>query len=136
MKNESIAAAGRPWMNTSLSPDERARLLEAELTLDERIHLLHAPMAFTYDPQAITGGAIGAAGYVLGIERLGVPALHMSDASRMRIDSPSGPSSPARAGTDCPTTSRRLPPRSSPSLKATRPRGLWRRASRTGEVTS
>jgi len=30
-----------PWMNTSLSPDERADLVQKELTLDEKIALLH-----------------------------------------------------------------------------------------------
>lgn len=79
MSNESTAA--RPWMNTALSADERARLLEEAMTLDERIHMVHSAMAFTYDANAIDSGAIGAAGYVLANERLGVPALHMTDAS-------------------------------------------------------
>src|SRR5579872_5481601 len=30
-----------PWMNTSLSPDERADLVIREMTLDEKIALLH-----------------------------------------------------------------------------------------------
>jgi len=30
-----------PWMNTSLSPDERADLVLKEMTLDEKILLLH-----------------------------------------------------------------------------------------------
>src|SRR5882724_8606988 len=30
-----------PWMNTSLSPDERAALVVKEMTLDEKITLLH-----------------------------------------------------------------------------------------------
>jgi hypothetical protein len=41
MKDESTPVADRPWMNTALSPDERARLLEEAMTLDERIHMLH-----------------------------------------------------------------------------------------------
>ena len=39
------AQAVQPWMNTKLSPDERAALLEKELTLDERIGLVHGPMS-------------------------------------------------------------------------------------------
>ena len=30
-----------PWMNTALSPDERADLVLKEMTLDEKIALLH-----------------------------------------------------------------------------------------------
>jgi len=30
-----------PWMNTRLSPDERASLVVKEMTLDEKISLLH-----------------------------------------------------------------------------------------------
>ena len=33
--------AQHPWMNTSLSPDERASLVVKEMTLDEKISLLH-----------------------------------------------------------------------------------------------
>jgi beta-glucosidase len=73
--------AGKPWMDTKLSPDERARLLDKELTLDERIGLLHGPMAMPFKIPAIPKGAIGSAGYIAGIERLGVPALQESDAS-------------------------------------------------------
>ena len=75
------AQAVKPWMNTKLSPDERARLLDAELTLDERIGLVHGPMAMPYKIKTIPKGAIGSAGYIAGIERLGIPALQESDAS-------------------------------------------------------
>jgi beta-glucosidase len=30
-----------PWMNTSLSPDERADLVLQEMTLDEKVAVLH-----------------------------------------------------------------------------------------------
>jgi len=36
-----LTAQDRPWMNTSLSPDERAALVVKEMTLDEKISLLH-----------------------------------------------------------------------------------------------
>jgi len=32
----------RPWMNRSLSPDERADLLLERMTLNQKIQLLHA----------------------------------------------------------------------------------------------
>jgi beta-glucosidase len=68
-------------MNSKLSPDERARLLNKELTLDERIALVHGPMAMPIFAPKIPAGAIGSAGFIPGIERLGVPALQESDAS-------------------------------------------------------
>lgn len=74
-------AASQPWMNTKLSPDERASLLNKELTLDERISLVHGPMAMPLFGMKLPAGAIGSAGYIPGVERLGVPALQESDAS-------------------------------------------------------
>jgi beta-glucosidase len=70
-----------PWMNTQLSPDERARLLEREMTMDERLSLVHSPMALDFGPFKKPAGAIPAAGYVAGIARLGMPSLQESDAS-------------------------------------------------------
>lgn len=57
----------RPWMDTSLSPDQRADLVLAQMTLDEKIAMLH--------------GASGSAyvGYVPGNSRLGIPALYLED---------------------------------------------------------
>ena len=83
----AIATAGhaqapaRPWMNTQLSPDARAALLDKELTLDERIGLLHGPMSMPIFGIKKPEGAIGSAGYIPGIPRLGVPAVDESDAS-------------------------------------------------------
>ena len=67
------------WMNTSLSPDERAALLVAELTLDEMISLVHGPMP-NLMPTPPTDCARGA-GYIAGVPRLGIPALNETDAS-------------------------------------------------------
>ena len=75
------AQAQQPWMNTKLSPDERAALLEKEMTLDERIGLVHGPMSMPIFGIKKPDGAIGSAGYIPGIPRLGVPALEESDAS-------------------------------------------------------
>jgi beta-glucosidase len=74
--------ARHPWMNSSLSPDERASMVLKEMTLDEKITLLHGtgmeglgPMS----PLAIHSN--GGAGYVVGIPRLGIPPIQMSDAA-------------------------------------------------------
>ncbi|WP_051378274.1 beta-glucosidase [Derxia gummosa] len=74
-------AAARPWLDAHLPPDERARLLEAELTLDERIALVHGPMALPFAGKPVPKGALGSAGYVPGVPRLGIPALQETDAS-------------------------------------------------------
>jgi beta-glucosidase len=70
------------WMNKSLSADERADLVLKELTLDEKIDLLHGqgmPGWGPPKPNAYLGN--GGAGFVLGIERLGIPFIQMSDAA-------------------------------------------------------
>jgi beta-glucosidase len=75
-------AHNHPWSNSNLSPDERASLVVQQMTLDEKISLLHgtgmeglSPMS----PLAIHSN--GGAGYVVGIPRLGIPAIQMSDAA-------------------------------------------------------
>ena len=77
-----LTAQDRPWMNTSLSPDERAALVVKEMTLDEKISLLHGtgheglgPMS----PLSVRGN--GGAGHVVGVQRLGIPDIQMSDAA-------------------------------------------------------
>jgi len=72
----------RPWMNTSLSPDDRVDLVLKELTLDEKIALMHGngqPGSGRQMPTTLLGN--GGAGYVFGIPRLGIPSIQMSDAA-------------------------------------------------------
>jgi beta-glucosidase len=73
-------AADRPWMNTALSPDERAKLLERAMTLEEKIGLLHGKVGTPFRGEPMPDGALGSAGYIPAIPRLGVPALQESDA--------------------------------------------------------
>ena len=73
--------AARPWMNSRLAPDERTKLLLSQMTLDEKIALLHGAMAMPFGPFKLPAGAIGSAGFIPGNERLGIPALQESDAS-------------------------------------------------------
>jgi beta-glucosidase len=71
-----------PWMNKSLSPDERADLVLKQLTLSEKIDLLHGegmPGWPRSMPRMNEGD--GGAGFVLGIPRLGIPKIEMSDAA-------------------------------------------------------
>jgi len=69
-------------MNVHLSPDERAAMVVKEMTLDEKISLLHG--TGMKDLSLISPVAIhsnGGAGYVVGIPRLGIPGIQMSDAA-------------------------------------------------------
>src|ERR1700685_2627704 len=81
----SIAAAqnnDRPWMNPSLSPEERANLVLTQLTLDEKLALLHGN-GMAHAPQwqmPLSNLTNGGAGYVEGVKRLGIPPLVISDA--------------------------------------------------------
>ena len=71
-----------PWMNSSLSPDERAALVMKEMTLDEKVSLLHGTGMeglSLISPLAVRSN--GGAGYVVGVPRLGIPPIQMSDAA-------------------------------------------------------
>lgn len=69
----------QPWMNKSLSPDQRADLLVKQMTLDEKIQLVHGSMSMALGipgfPRA--KGALGGDGFVPGIPRLGIPDLQL-----------------------------------------------------------
>jgi beta-glucosidase len=66
---QAVAAStsARPWMNRSLSPDQRADLLLAQMTLDEKIAMLHGWSGGSY------------VGYIPANTRLGIPALGLED---------------------------------------------------------
>jgi beta-glucosidase len=84
----------QPWLDRGKSPDERARSAVAAMTLDEKLLLING---FTGKeeldkvPDDIVSPAIkadvgahaikGAAGYIPGIARLGIPAQWQTDAS-------------------------------------------------------
>jgi beta-glucosidase len=71
-----------PWMNSSLSPDERAALVVKEMTLDEKVSLLHGTgMAGLGPISPLSAKSNGGAGYVVGVPRLGIPDIQMSDAA-------------------------------------------------------
>jgi beta-glucosidase len=76
-------AQTHPWMNASLSPDERAEMVLKEMTLDEKINLLHGNgmPGWPGEPRPNALLSNGGAGFVLGIPRLGIPTIQMSDAA-------------------------------------------------------
>jgi beta-glucosidase len=69
-------------MDKTLSPDRRADLVLKELTLDEKIGFVHGngmPGWERPKPYAYLGN--GGAGFVLGVPRLGIPMIQISDAA-------------------------------------------------------
>src|SRR5581483_10341806 len=71
-----------PWMNANLSPDERAEMVLKEMTLDEKMELVHGNgMPGWGKPRANAYLGNGGAGFVLGIPRLGIPMIQISDAA-------------------------------------------------------
>ncbi|HEY0786368.1 MAG TPA: glycoside hydrolase family 3 C-terminal domain-containing protein, partial [Acidobacteriaceae bacterium] len=83
VNSPQVRKAKGAWMNASLSPDERAEMVLKELTLEEKIALLHGNgMPHTGNWQMpLTNQANGGAGFVLGVPRLGIPNIDMSDAA-------------------------------------------------------
>jgi beta-glucosidase len=84
----------RPWLDPARSADERATLAVQQMTLDEKITLLHGPMAVqsannAADKPTLPPDAISAAGYIPGIPRMGIPALGETDAS-LGVTNPRG----------------------------------------------
>lgn len=74
--------APHPWMNPKLAPEQRAEMVLKQLTLDEKLALLHGNgMAHTDWTMQLTHLANGGSGYVQGIPRLGIPGLVISDAA-------------------------------------------------------
>jgi beta-glucosidase len=70
-----------PWMNTSLTPDERAGLVLKELTLDEKIILIHGQGAPWEKPRPNAYLSNGGDGFSLGVPRLGIPNIQMVGAA-------------------------------------------------------
>jgi beta-glucosidase len=67
------------WSDAGLSPDARADMVLKEMTLDEKISLLHGNGLdfFSTKPSESNGGA----GYTVSIPRLGIPAIQMADSA-------------------------------------------------------
>ncbi|HLK67446.1 MAG TPA: glycoside hydrolase family 3 C-terminal domain-containing protein [Bryobacteraceae bacterium] len=73
-----------PWSDATLSPDRRAELLAGQMTLDEKISILHgAGFGFAAPAPAAPGATVsnGGAGFVSAVPRLGIPAIQMADAA-------------------------------------------------------
>jgi beta-glucosidase len=76
-----VGATPRPWMNKALDPDQRAALLEAQMTPQEKLTIVHGPMGRARLGIPKPERALGSAGFIPGIPRLGIPDLQEADAS-------------------------------------------------------
>lgn len=76
----SAGSSARPWMNASLSPDQRAGLLLKVMTQDEKFRLIRADFGQPSQGRSMPAGALTSAAYVPPITRLGLPALQETDA--------------------------------------------------------
>src|SRR5260370_6976834 len=68
------------WMNPSLSADERATLVVKQMTIDEKVSLLHGTGMKDLSPiSPLAVHSNGGAGYLVGIPRLQLPPIPLSD---------------------------------------------------------
>ncbi|MGH9415098.1 MAG: beta-glucosidase family protein [Terriglobales bacterium] len=94
-RGRGTPAVTGPWMNTALSPDQRADLLLGQMTLEEKLQLLHGmggfgrggggatppPTVAELERRLTASRNNGGAGFIPGIPRLGIPDLQMADAA-------------------------------------------------------
>jgi len=72
----------RPWMDKALSPDARADLVLKQMTLDEKLQLVHGTHWIVHrDGQDVPAHSNYGAGFVPGIARLGIPGIDMADSA-------------------------------------------------------
>src|ERR1700674_2443785 len=92
LSQQTATQPSGPWMNGSLSPDVRADLVMKQLTLDEKIQLVHG---IGWGP-LVPGSPVppdnnGGAGEILGIPRLGIPSVQQADSAvGVRMAAPQG----------------------------------------------
>jgi len=91
-----------PWSDKSLSPDARADLVIQELTLDEKIQLLHGlgwQTLFMPQDSGPATRAISTLGFIPGVPRLDIPDLQMTDS----VEGVSGAGTKGRYATALPS---------------------------------
>jgi beta-glucosidase len=74
--------AKMPWMNKALSPDERADMVIRQMTLDEKIQMVHGTgWGVLKDGAPISPRSNFGAGFTDGIDRLGIPDINLADSA-------------------------------------------------------
>jgi len=79
----------RPWMDTALNADARAALLLRAMSEDEKFQMLRSYFGLGKDGGPLPEGAVGSAGFVPGVPRLGIPAQQSADAG-VGVTNPGG----------------------------------------------
>lgn len=69
------------WSDATMSPDARADLVIKEMTLEEKISILHGQGAPFGSAPAGPSESNGGAGWSVAIPRLGIPAIQMADSA-------------------------------------------------------
>lgn len=67
-------------MDRSLSADRRAELLVSAMTDDEKFRVIRSDFGLASDKHGVPEGAVGGAGYIPALPRLGLPAINETDA--------------------------------------------------------
>lgn len=70
-----------PWMNPALPADQRADMVLAQMSFEEKIQLVHGAGGFGPQAAGQANRSNGGAGWIPGIPRLGIPDLNMADSA-------------------------------------------------------
>ena len=77
----ALAKPVQPWLDRHASPDRRAAALVDQMTLDEKIGLVHGIAVCQFTPGNFPGSerSLKGAGFIPGIPRLGIPDINYTD---------------------------------------------------------
>src|SRR4029079_3649598 len=100
---QSPPSASLPWMNQSLSPEQRADLLIAQMTLEQKVQQLSNDVRPARDPANRPEGCRFASSgrHIQGVPELGIPTVRMTNGSTGIIG---GDCKPNPVGTGVPST--------------------------------
>jgi beta-glucosidase len=74
--------ANQPWRNKTLSPDQRADMVLGQMTLDEKIQMVHGTgWGVLRAGSPIPARSNFGAGFMPGIDRLGIPDINLADSA-------------------------------------------------------
>jgi beta-glucosidase len=74
--------ANQPWRDKTLSPDQRADMVLGQMTLDEKIQMVHGTgWGVLRAGSPIPARSNFGAGFMPGIDRLGIPDINLADSA-------------------------------------------------------
>jgi len=81
-KSDATAVVAQPWMDRTLDADARADRMIQQMTLDEKIQLVHgAGWGVLRAGDPVAPGHNGGAGFVPGLARLHLPDINLADSA-------------------------------------------------------